>query len=101
NLIAHNNIVFNNNTSITASKSSNSVLNIHLNANTSNNQGSITFGNNTRIETGSGDFKIGHINDDGSINTNRPGAYDINLNGLTLDTDTGDFFAHAANRLTL
>lgn len=103
NLIAHNNITIN--ADITSSeKTANRKLNVNLNANTSNNQGSITFGNNTRIETGGGDFKIGYINDDGSINTSMPGAYDVDFSNVTIDVtgpsynDLGTFDTYFGGR---
>lgn len=103
NLIAHNNITINADIT-TGEKTANRKLNVNLNANTSNNQGSITFGNNTRIETGGGDFKIGYINDDGSINTSMPGAYDVDFSNVTIDVtgpsydDLGTYGAHFSGR---
>lgn len=102
NLIAHNNIIFNNNAKITASKENNSILNLHLNANTSANldsRGSIWFGTNTSIETAGGDFKIERI-ERNDLNEDSFGAYDINLTNLTIDVGGGNFVAHAENKLT-
>lgn len=99
NLIAHNDIIIGANVQTFGSSS----LNLHLNANvstTEGSEGSISFTGTPTINTNGGDFKIGHINDD-TINADQPGAYDISLNGLSINIDGGDFVAHAANRLTL
>jgi filamentous hemagglutinin family protein len=103
NLIAHNNIIFKNNIKITASKENNSILNLHLNANTSANldsRGSIWFGTNTSIETAGGDFKIERI-ERNDLSEDSFGAYDINLTNISIDVGSGDFVAHAANKFTL
>ncbi|MCR6653742.1 MAG: filamentous hemagglutinin N-terminal domain-containing protein [Cellvibrionaceae bacterium] len=84
NLIAHNDIIINANIT-TGDKNANRKLNLHLNANTSGNDGSITFGNNVRIETGGGNFVVGQIAQNGSVNPDLPGAYNVNFSNATID----------------
>lgn len=110
-LIAHNNINIEKN--IVASEDG--ALSFHLHANRSEKEvdgGNVKFGtiNNgaVSIQTNGGDFKItgGTINNNelGANDANNdpaPGAYNIDLTNLTINVGGGDFFAHAANKLTL
>ncbi len=99
NLVAHNDIVFDENASITAKNDTNSHLNVNLNANTSGEKGRIFFGKNVTINTNGGDFKIAGdpVN---NANDPAPGAYNIDLTNLTIDVGGGNFVAHAENKLT-
>lgn len=111
NLIAYNDIYFEENTGITVNETNNGVLNVNLNANTSGKGGSISFGANSKIDTNGGDFKIAQIPDVTDSNNTpgandidndpAPGAFDINLTNLTVNLGDGDFVAHAENKLTL
>lgn len=110
NLLAHNDIIINENIQATGSNT----LNLHLHANRSEKEdgGNVKFGtiNNgaVSIQTNGGDFKItgGTINNNelGANDANNdpaPGAYNIDLTNLTINVGGGDFVAHAANELTL
>jgi|GEM_PF-6201755 len=92
NLIAHNNIQINANIT-TGNKTSGRKLNLHLNANVTGgtNQGSVIFGNNVRIETGGGDFKIGQINEAGIIDTTASGTYDVDFRGVVIDVTAAPY----------
>lgn len=105
-LIAHNNINIEKN--IVAS--GDGALSFHLHANRSEKEdgGNVKFGtiNNgaVSIQTNGGDFKIAGDtinNNELGANDPAPGAYDIDLTNLIINVGDGDFFAHAANKLTL
>lgn len=96
NLSAHNDIIF----AANIQAEGDNPLHLHLNANRSDGTGSIRFQGGRIINTNGGDFKIGHIDGD-AIDANQPGAYDVNLSGLNIEINGGDFAVHASNRLTL
>jgi filamentous hemagglutinin family protein len=103
NLIAHNNISINANIT-TGDKTANRKLNVQLNANTSGNQGSITFGNNVRIETDGGNFVVGGIDANGEVDSSVAGAYNVDFSNLTIDVtgpsyeSLGTFNTYFGNR---
>lgn len=75
-------------------------LNIHLHASRSGDEGDIRFTGTRLINTNGGDFKIAQIADD-IVNENAPGASNIDLSNVTINVGSGDFVAHAADKLTL
>lgn len=80
------------------------LLNIHAHANWSGGRGNILFDGMRTINTNGGDFKIAGDainNNELGANDPAPGAYNIDLTNLTINVGGGDFFAHAANKLTL
>ncbi|WP_187411239.1 filamentous hemagglutinin N-terminal domain-containing protein [Saccharophagus sp. K07] len=88
NLIAHNDIIIN------AGVQASGVHSLHLNlhANKSRNpdsEGSIKFGTSSNesvtIRTNGGDFKIGYINEDGTIDTTQSGAYNVDFSRSIID----------------
>lgn len=103
NLLAHDDIIINENIQATGSNQ----LNLNLHANRSNKEtegGSVKFGMTSggaiTIQTNGGDFKIAKI-DGNSVDAVSPGAYDIDLRNASISVGSGDFVAHAANKLTL
>jgi filamentous hemagglutinin family protein len=94
NLIAYNNIEINYSIT-TGDKTANRKLNIHLNANTSGNQGSITFGNKVRIETGGGDFIVGNIQGESSS----PGAFNVDFSNATIDVIRASYTGNELDQL--